>query len=129
VDSPTPGEPWSRSGADDRGRLSTSQSSEGALRGTGRCGNAAQNLVDHSFTDQTSILRFIEDNWALPRIGGGSLDGIAGSIDGMFDFKHSHRDTLILDPKASSTGHCPTVRAGAGTSPPWLSSASPRPAD
>jgi phospholipase C len=88
-----------------------------------------QNLVDHSFTDQTSILRFIEDNWALPRIGGGSLDGIAGSIDGMFDFKHSHRDTLILDPKASSTGHCPTVRAGAGTSPPWLSSASPRPAD
>jgi hypothetical protein len=38
----------------------------------------------------TSILRFIEDDWALPRIGGGSPDGIAGSIDRVFDFKHSH---------------------------------------
>jgi phospholipase C len=28
------------------------------------------NFVDHQVTDQSSILRFIEDNWNLRRIGG-----------------------------------------------------------
>ncbi len=27
---------------------------------------AKQNNVDHTLTDQTSVLRFIEDNWGLP---------------------------------------------------------------
>ena len=30
---------------------------------------ARSNYVDHTLTDQTSILRFIEDNWSLGRIG------------------------------------------------------------
>ena len=30
---------------------------------------ARQNFVDHSITDQSSILRFIEDNWNLERPG------------------------------------------------------------
>ena len=48
---------------------------------------AKSNYVDHTLTDQTSILRFVEDNWlGGARIGGGSFDAIAGSIDGMFDF-------------------------------------------
>ena len=29
------------------------------------------NYVDHRVTDQSSVLRFIEDNWNLGRIGGG----------------------------------------------------------
>jgi phospholipase C len=47
---------------------------------------AKKNDIDHSVTDQSSIIRFIEDNWGLPRVGNGSLDAIAGTIDGMFDF-------------------------------------------
>ena len=36
---------------------------------------AKQNYVDHTLTDQTSILRFIEDNWLRgERVGGGSFD-------------------------------------------------------
>ncbi len=47
---------------------------------------ARQNFVDHRLTDQSSILRFIEDNWNLGRIGGNSSDVKAGTLDGMFDF-------------------------------------------
>jgi phospholipase C len=48
---------------------------------------ARKNYVDHEQTDQTSILRFIEDNWLQgQRIGDGSFDVLAGSIQGMFDF-------------------------------------------
>jgi phospholipase C len=49
-------------------------------------------------TDQTSILRFIEDNWDLGRIGGGSFDAMAGSIEGMFNFNGgSSAQPLFLD--------------------------------
>ncbi len=48
---------------------------------------AKQNYVDHTMTDQTSIMRFIEDNWLEgQRIGNGSFDAIAGTVNGMFDF-------------------------------------------
>ena len=47
---------------------------------------AKVNYVDHSITDQSSILRFIEDNWHLGRIGNQSFDAKAGSIMNMFDF-------------------------------------------
>ena len=46
---------------------------------------AKSNVVDHTRTDQSSIIRFVEDNWGLPRIAG-SFDSVAGSLDGMFDF-------------------------------------------
>jgi phospholipase C len=58
---------------------------------------ARQNYVDHDVTDQSSILRFIEDNWSLGRIGNGSTDAVAGTLDGMFDFSHSS-GKLFLDP-------------------------------
>jgi phospholipase C len=80
----------------------------------GRCGNgtrmpllvvspfARRNHVDHTLTDQTSVLRFIEDNWLDgQRIQpGGSFDTIAGKIDSMFDFDDRDEDgprKLILD--------------------------------
>ncbi len=46
---------------------------------------ARANAVDHTLTDQSSIIRFVEDNWSLPRISG-SFDGVAGSLNGLFDF-------------------------------------------
>jgi phospholipase C len=39
---------------------------------------AKKNFVDHTLTDQSSVLRFIEDNWKTGQIGGGSFDQIAG---------------------------------------------------
>ncbi|MDQ6758651.1 MAG: phospholipase, partial [Acidobacteriota bacterium] len=61
---------------------------------------AKVNFVDHGVTDQTSILRFIEDNWDLGRIGDQSFDERAGSILTMFDFGHRRRTAkqLFLDP-------------------------------
>ena len=47
---------------------------------------AKRNYVDHTLTDQTSVLRFIEDNWQTGRIGGSSFDELAGSLLNMFNF-------------------------------------------
>jgi phospholipase C len=46
---------------------------------------AKRNFVDHTVTDQSSILKFIEDNWNLSRIDG-SFDAIAGPLDNLFNF-------------------------------------------
>jgi len=60
---------------------------------------ARRNYVSHALTDQTSVLRFIEDNWDLGRIGDQSFDALAGSILDTFDFKAEPREgTLQLDP-------------------------------
>lgn len=63
---------------------------------------AKANFVDHTTTDQSSILRFIEDNWLKgQRIGGGSFDALAGSLTNMFDFRtdeHAKAKRLFLDP-------------------------------
>ncbi len=49
---------------------------------------ARRNFVDHTLTDQSSVLRFVEDNWLNgERIQhGGSFDSIAGPLNNMFDF-------------------------------------------
>jgi phospholipase C len=73
--------------------------SPGTLHAQGRCGYgprlpllvvspwAKYNFVDHTMTDQTSILRFIEDNWlGGERIGQGSFDTIANPLNNMFNF-------------------------------------------
>ncbi len=64
---------------------------------------AKRNFVDHTVTDQSSILRFIEDNWSLGRIGNASFDQKAGSLANLFDFGHRHHDDgdghLFLDPQ------------------------------
>jgi phospholipase C len=60
---------------------------------------ARPNFVDHAITDLTSITRFIEDNWSLGRIGGGSYDAIAGPLSNLFDFSGRRRThSLFLDP-------------------------------
>jgi phospholipase C len=81
-----------------------------ALHAQGRCGYgprlplmllspyAKANYVDHTLTDQTSIIRFIEDNWlGGRRIGNGSFDSIAGSVNNMFDFANPNFTPYILD--------------------------------
>ena len=60
---------------------------------------AKQNFVDHGVSDQSSVLRFIEDNWNLGQIGDSSFDALAGSLVNLFDFGSAHRaGPLILDP-------------------------------
>jgi phospholipase C len=60
---------------------------------------AKVNYIDHTVTDQTSILRFVEDNWlGAQRIGDGSFDAVAGDIDGMFAFgRRAKAERLWLD--------------------------------
>jgi phospholipase C len=66
---------------------------------------AKANFVDHTLTDQSSVLRFIEDNWGIGQIGGGSFDQLAGPLWNMFDLDDNHLKNpisgtrqLILDP-------------------------------
>ena len=62
---------------------------------------ARVNHVDHTLIDQSSVMRFIEDNWlGGQRLGQGSFDAIAGSIDGMFDWSKGNAPKLVLDPKS-----------------------------
>ena len=61
---------------------------------------AKANFVDHTMTDQSSIIRFVEDNWlGGQRIGGGSFDAIANPITSMFTWllPSTCYRTLILD--------------------------------
>jgi phospholipase C len=60
--------------------------------------------VDHQITDQSSILRFIEDNWKLGQIGDQSFDARAGSLLNMFNFSQGqYAEKLILDPTNGTT--------------------------
>jgi phospholipase C len=47
---------------------------------------AKHNFVDHTLTDQASIVRFIEDNWLDGERIEGSYDAVAGTLFNMFDF-------------------------------------------
>jgi len=68
---------------------------------------ARRNYVDHTLTDQSSTIRFIEDNWlGGQRIGNGSFDALAGSINNMFDFSHPGKmQPFILDPSSGEQVH------------------------
>ncbi len=58
---------------------------------------AQHNYVDHTVTDQSSVIRFIEDNWlGSQRIGQGSYDGIADSISSLFNFSQTISTTPYL---------------------------------
>jgi phospholipase C len=60
------------------------------------------NHVDHSYAEQTSVLRFIEDNWGVGRIGDASMDVRAGGVGGLLDFWHPRARKLTLDPKTGA---------------------------
>jgi len=74
---------------------------------------ARRNFVDHTVTDQSTPIRFIEDNWLQgQRIGQGSYDGLANSLVQMLDFDmHSDGDKdaddgyLLLDPDTGLVRH------------------------
>jgi phospholipase C len=60
---------------------------------------AKENYVSHTLSDQTSILRFIQDNWlGGQRISAISFDNIAGSLADLFDFTRLKMRRLRLDP-------------------------------
>ena len=62
-----------------------------------------RNYVDNTNTDQSSVTKFIENNWSLPRIGNGSYDATAGSLNNMFNFhQFPNIRPLILNPKTGA---------------------------
>jgi phospholipase C len=101
-----------------------SQSDQDALTGVGECGQGGPKLggeelrcgygprlpllvispyskvnsVDSTLTDQTSILRFVEDNWLGGQRIANSFDRLAGPLDGMLDFSKPNAKPLFLDP-------------------------------
>ena len=73
----------------------------GASPAQGRCGYgprlplmvispwAKKNFIDSTVTDQSSVLRFVEDVFlSSQRIGAGSFDSVAGPLTNMFDFSN-----------------------------------------
>jgi phospholipase C len=95
----------------------------GTLHAQGRCGYgprlpllvispwAKKNYIDSTLTDQTSIVRFIEDIFLSgERIGGGSFDSVAGTLSNMFDFSQSfpqNGSVVLLD---DTTGEVTSVK-------------------
>jgi phospholipase C len=77
---------------------------------------AKANYVDHTTTDQSSILRFIEDNWGLGRLGNGSSDAWAGSLNGMFNFTNGGSNpAVLLDPNTGLVTTSPSGGGGVGS--------------
>ncbi|WP_042367029.1 phospholipase C [Streptacidiphilus neutrinimicus] len=62
---------------------------------------ARTNNVSHTFTSQSSITRFIEDNWKLGRIGDGSFDATAGRLNSAFDFTCPNDVRVLLNSNGS----------------------------
>ena len=95
------------------GNGTTALDGPNALHAQGRCGYgprlpflvispfAKKNFVDHTVTDQSSVLRFIEDNWVDSQRIEGSFDSRAGSLLNMFNFTgpaaSNRNNTLLLD--------------------------------
>lgn len=77
---------------------------------------AKSNFVDHTLTDQTSIIRFIEDLYLNgERIGGGSFDAQSGSVMNMFDLskdKPKNKATVILDTDTGTPVPASQTKAG-----------------
>ena len=112
--------------------INQSSTADDQLNGPGSCGNgsgavyqgrcgygprlplmvvspyAKVNYVDHTVSDQSSILRFIEDNWLLGRIGDNSTDAIAGTLTGMFNFITPTAKAVFLDPTTGLVGSAPS---------------------
>jgi phospholipase C len=67
---------------------------------------AEHNYVDHTLTDQSSVLKFVEDNWHLPKIDG-SFDSIAGTLNHLFNFQDGQGENskLYLDPVTGQPLH------------------------
>lgn len=95
------------------------QGIDGKPNAQGRCGYgprlpflvispyAKVNYVDHTLIDQTSITRFIEDNWLHGQRITGSFDALAGSLTSMLDLHGKpSKSKLFLD---EETGEQATI--------------------
>jgi phospholipase C len=56
-----------------------------------------QNNIDHTPIEQTSITKFIEDNWSTGRIGDASFDERAGSLNNLLDFNDPQQREVLLN--------------------------------
>jgi phospholipase C len=95
----------------------------GTAHAQGRCGYgprlpllvispwAKKNYIDSTVTDQSSILRFIEDVFlSSKRVGTGSFDTIAGTLNNMFDLSQEtppNGSVVVLD---DTTGEVTSVQ-------------------
>jgi phospholipase C len=80
---------------------------------------AKSNYISHTVIDQTSPMKFIEENWKTGGVpdtfGQRSYDTIAGSVDDMFDFgNHGSTPKVCLSPVNGSvvapvSGACPII--------------------
>ena len=97
---------------------------DGKANAQGRCGYgprlpllvispyAKVNFVDHTLTDQSSILRFIEDNWLNSQRITGSFDAIAGPINNMLNLSGAASTaTLYLDPATGQPQACANCKS------------------
>ena len=87
---------------------------------------AKVNYVDHTVTDQSSILRFVEDNWSLGRIGNNSMDAVAGSVLGMFNFNGGVAKPLFLDPSKGTVTSGGSISGSPSTTVTTNAVASPK---
>ena len=71
---------------------------------------AKTNAVDHTLTEQASILRFIESNWGTGQLGPASFDHRAGSLSGLFNFKQSNNKRVLLNSDGSVASIAPSPR-------------------
>jgi phospholipase C len=77
---------------------------------------AKVNYVDNTLTDQSSVVRFIEDNWDLGRLGNQSTDALAGPMNNMFNFSGGGSVApLILDPQTGEPAATFATSAGPST--------------
>jgi phospholipase C len=61
------------------------------------------NYISAKRLTQSSVIRFIEDNWLNgKRLGDGSLDATSGLITDMLDFTQTPNEKLFLDPVAGT---------------------------
>ncbi|MQQ99849.1 phospholipase C [Glaciimonas soli] len=118
-----PGQCKSNGAGSLQGTVTALSSASGKAGAQGRCGYgprlpllvispyAKTNYVDHTLTDQTSILRFIEDNWLSSQRIAGSYDAIAGTLNNMLNLTGTPSTSqLILDPTSGQPLACPTCK-------------------
>ncbi|CCH77662.1 Phosphoesterase [Nostocoides japonicum T1-X7] len=72
---------------------------------------AKTNYVGHAPIEQASIIKFVEDNWFMPRVGDHSFDARARSMKGLFDFTQSNNKRVILNQRGAVTSITP-IRHG-----------------
>jgi phospholipase C len=87
---------------------------------------AKQNFVDHTITDQSSVVRFIEDNWLNGERIPGSFDAIAGPLDNMFNFDAAPNTATFMLNESSGQPLNPAQSASpqAALRPHWVRPAS-----